>query len=104
MASPVLVVMMMVVMVMVHAVAAPVRFAAVGAAFRLECRSDTRELRPLAHEHLLDHVIGPDSQAPVPDLGGQMSIAQMPGDASERERRGAADLDHRLGSGSPFEP
>ncbi|HKD77764.1 MAG TPA: hypothetical protein VKB76_19825, partial [Ktedonobacterales bacterium] len=73
--------------------------ARIGAAFGIERRLDLDHARPQPLHHRLDHVIPADAQALRHDLGRQMAVAEMPGDADQMMRIGALDLDQRLGCG-----
>lgn len=73
--------------------------AGIGAAFRIERRFDGNDTRAEATHHLLDHVIAPDAQALADDLGGQMTIAEMPGDPHKMMRIRAANFHQRFGRG-----
>ena len=76
-----------------------VGMAGIGAAFGIERRLDLDDARAEALHHRLDHVIPADAKALRHDLGRQMAVAEMPGDANQVQRIGAADLDQRLGGG-----
>lgn len=69
----------------------------IGSAFRIERRFDSDDTRAEAPHHLLDDVIAPDAKALADDLRRQMAIAEMPGNAHQMKRIGAADLHQRLG-------
>lgn len=69
----------------------------IGPAFRIERRLDGNDARTEAPHHVLDNVIAPDAKSLANNLGGQMAIAKMPGDAHQMKRIGAADLHQRLG-------
>ena len=69
----------------------------IGAAFRIERRFDLDDPRAQSLHHRLDHVIPADAQALRHDLGRQMAVAEMPGDANQMQGIGAADFDQRLG-------
>src|SRR5712675_656940 len=73
--------------------------AGIGAAFGVERRLDLDHARAEPLHHRLDDVIAPDPQALRHDLGRQMTIAEMPGDADQMLRIVAADLGQRLGGG-----
>ena len=66
--------------------------AGIGAAFGIERRLDLDDARAETPDHRLDHVIAPDAQALGHDLGRQMAIAEMPGDADQMLRIVAADF------------
>ena len=94
----VMAVRMAVPMVMVMAVIIPgMRLgAAIGAAFRLKRRLDMRDRRAEPLKHRLDDMIGPDADDAPADLGGQMPVAEMPGDAGKLRGIPSAHLDQRL--------
>jgi len=73
--------------------------ARVRAALGIERRLDLDDARAKPLHHRLDDVIAADAQAFRHDLGRQMAIAEMPGDADQMQRIGAADFDQRLGGG-----
>jgi len=56
---------------------------AVGAAFRLERGLQLRKLCAEAMEHLLDHMVGPNTKSPIANFCRQVPISQMPGKARE---------------------
>ena len=47
-------------------------------------------------QHVLDHVVVADAQAPWQDLGRQVAVAEMPGEAREVLAVGGCDLEHVL--------
>ena len=69
----------------------------IGAAFGIERRLDLDHARPQSLHHRLDDVIAPDPQALSHDLGWQMAVAEMPGEANQMLRVGTPDLEQRLG-------
>ena len=69
----------------------------VGATLRIEGRLDLDHPRAKPLHHGLDDVVAPDAQALGHDLCWQMPVAEMPGDADQVMRVGAADLQQRLG-------
>src|SRR5712675_1175562 len=73
--------------------------AGIGAAFGVERRLDLDHARAEPLHHRLDDVVAADPQALRHDLGRQMTIAEMPGDADQMLRIVAADLGQRLGGG-----
>jgi hypothetical protein len=75
----------------------------IGAAFRIERRLDRSDLRAEPARHILDHMIAPDAQALAEELGLQMAIAEMPGEAHERGRIGAADFGELFGRRDHFD-
>jgi hypothetical protein len=70
--------------------------AGIGAAFGIERRLDLDHARPQPLHHRLDDVIASDPQALGHDLGRQMAVAEMPGEANQMVRIRAPDLDQRL--------
>jgi len=70
----------------------------VGAAFRGEgCQASLAAGAQTLH-HGFDHVIGPDAQTHIAqDFHGQVSVAQVPGDAQQATRRIAVHVYHFLG-------
>jgi len=75
----------------------------VSAAFRLERVLQLYKLRSEAMEHLLDHMIGPDSKNLVANFGRQMPVPQMPGEAHELLGILVPDFHNRLRSGLHYE-
>jgi hypothetical protein len=75
----------------------------VSAAFRLERGLQLCKLRSEAMEHLLDHVIGPNSKNLVANFSRQMPVSQMPGKAHELIGILVPDFDNRLRSGPHLE-
>ena len=71
----------------------------IGAAFGIERRFDLDQAGAEPLDHRLDDMIAPDAQRLGHDLGRQMAIAEMPGDADQMMRIAALDLDQRLGGG-----
>ena len=99
--------MVVVVNMMLRRVAVLVRMAmslpGIGAAFRVERPFDGDDLGTEAARHLLDHMVAPDPERAPRQFDGQMTIAEMPGDASQRDRVLAADFGERLGRGDHFD-
>ena len=91
--------MMMFTVIMVVMVA----ITTVSAAFRLERGLQLYKLRSEAMEHLLDHMIGPDSKNLVANFGRQMPVPQMPGEAHELLGILVPDFHNRLRSGLHYE-
>ena len=71
--------------------------ARIGAALGIERRLDLDDARAQSLHHRLDDVVPADAQAFWHDLGRQMAVAEMPGDANQMQRIGAPDLDQGLG-------
>ena len=67
--------------------------------FGIERRFDLDDARAQPLHHRLDDVIAADAQAFRHDLGRQMAIAEMPGDADQMQRIGAADFEQRFRGG-----
>ena len=76
-----------------------VRLAGIGAAFGIERRFDLDEARAQPSDHCLDHMIAADAQSSGRDLGRQMPIAEMPGQANQMLRIVPPDFKERLGRG-----
>ena len=68
----------------------------VGAALGIEGRHDGGHGGAEMGDHLLDHVVAADTQAIAEELGRQMTIAEMPGNAQEPVTAGGGDLGQRL--------
>lgn len=68
----------------------------IGAALGVERRLDLDDPRAEPLHHRLNDVIAADAQALRHDLRRQVAVAEMPGDADQMQRIGAADLDQRL--------
>ncbi len=79
------------------------RRAGIGAAFRIERRLDLDDAPAEPPNHLGDDVIEPDAQTARGDLGGQMAVAEMPGDSHQMLRIRAADLEQRFGGCDDFD-
>jgi hypothetical protein len=77
--------------------------AGIGAAFGIERRLDLDHARAQPPDHRLDNVVAADPQALWHDLGRQMAVAEMPGDADQMMRVGAPDLGQRLGRSHYFD-
>ena len=67
----------MIVMIMVMMMAAAAR---VGAGLGIERGIDLVDMTAEALDHLLDHMIGADTDAVTQQLHGQMAVAEVPGD------------------------
>jgi hypothetical protein len=78
--------------------------AAVRAAFRLKCSLQLDERGSKTAEHVFDDVIGPDAKNLTPDLGGNMPVAEMPGQPHELTRIRVSDVDDKLGRRPNDEP
>ena len=66
------------------------------AAFGVERRLERNDPGPQALGHRLDHGIAADAQRLRQEFGRQMAIAEMPGDACQRQRVSGPDLRQRL--------
>lgn len=88
---------MMVVVVTVMVRGMIMRGLRIGAALGIERRLDLDDARAEPLHHRLDDVVAADAQALRHDLGRQMAVAEMPGDADQVQRIGTADFDQRLG-------
>jgi len=69
----------------------------IGPALGIERRLDLDDARAQSLDHRLDDVIPADAQAFWHDLGRQMAVAEMPGDANQMKGIGTADFHQRLG-------
>lgn len=87
-------------MAVVMAMIVAMRIAAgIGAALGVERRLDLDHAPAKPAYHLLDDVVAADPQAAGDDLGRQMAVAEMPGDAHQVHRILAPDLGQGLGRG-----
>jgi hypothetical protein len=77
---------------------------AVGAALGLEGNLYLSEVRPEVMEHVLNHVVGSNTQNLMANVGRQMPIAQMPGEAHKLSGILMPDFDNELRGGSDFKP
>lgn len=71
----------------------------IGAAFGIEGGGYRRHGRIEMDDHVLDHRVAPDAQAVAEELGGQVAVAQVPGDTEQAGRRFGGDFDQRFGCG-----
>jgi hypothetical protein len=96
-------IVMVMVMVMVMIVAVRIPSGALGlrirAAFGIERRFERDHAGAETLGHRLDHGIAANAQSFRRDFGRQMTVAEMPGDASERDCVGRSDLRQRFGLG-----
>src|SRR5271166_664762 len=67
------------------------------AAFGVERRLERNDPGPQAFGHRLDDGIAADAQRLRHEFGREMTIAEMPGDACQRQRVSGPDLRQRLG-------
>lgn len=75
----------------------------IGAAFGIERRLDLDDAGTETLHHLLNDVIAANPQALGHDLGRQVPVAEMPGEAHEMCGISAADLDQRFWRGHDFD-
>jgi hypothetical protein len=75
----------------------------IGAALRIERRLNGDHLCAKSVRHIFDDVIATNAQRAAGQFDRQMAIAEMPGDASERDRVLATDFGQRLWSGDDFD-
>ena len=90
---------MIVRMVMRMGLVAMAATACIGAAFGIEWRLDLDQARAEPFDQRLDHVIAANAQGRGRDLGRQMAIAKMPGQADQVVRVRSLDLDQGFGCG-----
>ena len=69
----------------------------VGAAFGVEGAVDRADCCAEANHHVGDDVILADVEGAIAQLGGQMAVAQVPGDAGQSALVGAGDFKKTLG-------
>ncbi len=69
----------------------------VGAAFGIEGRRDGRHRGVEVGDHLLNDGIAANAHTVAEELGRQMAVAEVPGDAEQPSVRPGGDLDQRLG-------
>ncbi len=81
-----------------------VALAAVSAAFGLEGGLHSHENRSEVTEHVLNDVVRSYAKNLFSDLGRQMPVSQVPGDAYELSRISMPHLDDDFGRGSDPEP
>ncbi|ANW04591.1 hypothetical protein LMTR13_35155 [Bradyrhizobium icense] len=102
---PVITVMMIMIVTTMVVVAMIVRVAirrvrvttGIRPAFGIERRLDLDDACTQSLHHRLDDVIAANTQALRHDLGRQMAVAEMPGDADQMQGIDAPDLDQGLG-------
>jgi hypothetical protein len=75
----------------------------VGAALGLEQTLDLADLRTEPLQHVGDDVIAPDPEPGRPDLGLEMAIAEVPGEAHQMTGVAAADLGKLLRLGDDLD-
>jgi hypothetical protein len=81
----------------------PLAAAFVSAAFGIERRLDLDDARAQPLHHRLDHMIAADAQSPLRDLGRQVSVAEVPGEADQMLRVARPDFQERLGRRHHFD-
>src|SRR4029077_4753455 len=95
-------VMVMIVAVLVGGVPGGAFGLHIGAAFGIERRFERDHARAETLRHRLDDGIAPDAQRLWRYFGRQMPVAEMPGDAGQRQGIGGPDLRQRFGFGDHF--
>jgi hypothetical protein len=76
----------------------------VSAAFGLEGRLHLHKIRSETAEHVLNHMVGPDTKSPASNFSRQVTIPKMPGKAHELIGIFMPDFDHKLVSSLNLEP
>jgi hypothetical protein len=76
----------------------------VRAAFGLEHGPRRCDVRSEAEEHLLDHVVRPDSEDRISNLRRQVTVPEMPGEPNELAGIAVRDLDDDLRGGLHLQP
>jgi hypothetical protein len=89
---------------MMPTVAVFVILAAVRAALGLEGGLHLHELRSKAMEHILDHMVGPNTKNVVSNFHRQMPVSQMPRKAHKLIGIFVSDFDNQLRSGLNLQP
>ena len=77
---------------------------AVGAALGLEGHLGRAKVRSEATQHILDHMVGPNTQSLIANIGRQMPISQMPGEPHQLSRVFMPDFNDELGRGLNLKP
>jgi hypothetical protein len=77
---------------------------AVSTALRLKRGLDPYKVRTEPTQHVLDHVIGPNTKDLVADFGGQMSVSEMPSQARKLVGIVMSNFNHGFGSRPHLEP
>ena len=62
-----------------------------------------RQGAEMVGEQIREDVVGTDAQQAGRDLGRRVTVAEMPGDAAERQRVGGGDLEDGFGSGTDLD-
>src|SRR4029077_18766241 len=78
--------------------------ATVSTAFGLEGSLHLHELRSKAMQHILDHMVGPNTKNVVSNFSRQVPVSQMPRKAHELMGIFVSDFDDGLFSGVDLEP
>ncbi len=78
-------------------VVVPVVAVGIGAALGVEGGSDVRHDRAEVVDHVLDNRVVADAQPVAEELGRQVAVAEVPGNAQQIDRRLCRDLAERLG-------
>lgn len=99
----VVIVSMIVIVAMGMRVAVIVILLPVGTAFGIKRRGHFIDARAQPFQHVDDDMIVADQDAVMLDLGRQMAIAEMPGEASQRGRVRCRYRNQRLVSGADFD-
>jgi hypothetical protein len=76
----------------------------VGAAFGLEGGLQLYKIRSEAKEHVLDHMVRPDTQSSLLNFGRQVPISQMPGEAHKLAGIFVRDFHNKLRGGPNLQP
>jgi len=76
----------------------------VGAAFGLKRGLHRYQMRSETTQHVLDHMVRPDTKNLVSNFGRQMPVSQMPGKTHKLIRIFMPDFDNVFGSGPDSEP
>ena len=71
----------------------------IGTCFRIEWRHHRPHLSTQATDHVRDHVVRSDQDAVRLDAGGEMAVAEMPGEPHQSLRLGGGDGEQRLWRG-----
>ena len=74
----------------------------IGAAFGIERRLERDHAGAKTFGHRLDHRIAADAERLWHYFGRQMAVAEVPGDAGQRQRVGGPDFRERFGLGDHF--
>jgi hypothetical protein len=94
--------MSMVVVVIVSMVVVTMPTFGISATFGIETGLDHPQFRAKALQHILDHMVAAEADAVAGDLGWQMAVADMPGEAQQILRGCSTDFDECLGRSDDF--